>query len=289
MHIQNLYLYPIKSLGGMAVSEAVINERGFQYDRRWMLVGADPQAGIYPFMTQREHPVMSQINVALLPGHLHVSERMRPDDGLTIGLEQHTDEVLTTVVWDDTVQAVAVSDVADRWFSRVLGLRCRLVYMPEQTHRPVDAQYVAPDAQGYVPGVSFADGYPYLVIGQASLDELNRRLDQPITMNRFRPNIVVSGTEPNDEDSWQQFRLGDTEFYGVKPCARCVLTTIDPVTGQKGREPLKTLATYRQYAHKILFGQNAIVGKTGGTISIGDEVEVIARQTPWLAPPVEIL
>ena len=157
--------------------------------------------------------------------------------------------------------------------------------MPETTHRAVDPAYARQhDA------VSFADGYPYLLIGQASLDNLNQRLAEPITMHRFRPNIVVAGSAPYDEDAWQQFGVGDVAFYGVKPCARCVLTTIDPQTGQPGREPLRTLSTYRQWKHKILFGQNMLAKPADkrplGTLRVGQPVMVLERQEPWLAPPV---
>jgi len=183
-------------------------------------------------------------------------------------------------IWDsEHVLAVRVSDEADRWFSDALGKPCHLVYMPEATHRTVDPAYARP-----TDAVSFADGYPYLLIGQASLDDLNQRLPDPIGMERFRPNIVVEGSLPYEEDSWQQFSVGELDFSGVKPCARCVLTTIDPATGERGPEPLRTLTTYRQYKHKILFGQNVLLTDVNatGTLRVGDTVAVLNRVDPWL-------
>ncbi|AKD54916.1 MOSC domain-containing protein [Spirosoma radiotolerans] len=289
MTIAELLIYPIKSLGAISVTETVVEGKGLRYDRRFMLV--DPNGD---FMTQRTNHQMALLDVAMDgDAGLRVWHRHRPTDVLTLPLtipsqteaETTPRETVAVTIWDSrNVPALVVSAEADQWFSRVLDKPCRLVYMPETTHRDVDPAYArANDA------VSFADGYPYLLIGQASLDYLNRQLDEPITMIRFRPNIVVAGSLPNEEDAWQQFRIGDVDFWGVKPCARCVLTTIDPETGQKGREPLRTLATYRQWKHKILFGQNVLAKPTGeltlGTLRVGQPIEVLNRQEPWLTPP----
>lgn len=279
MTISALYLYPIKSLAGIAVSEAAVQAKGFQHDRRFMLV--EP-SGV--FITQRSNPHMALIDVALEGDRLHVWHRQRPDDVLDLPLEPVPDTLmpLPVSIWDDeNVAAVAVSDEADRWFSAALDKPCRLVYMPDRTRRPVDPAYARPGDT-----VSFADGYPYLLIGQASLDDLNQRLASPITMQRFRPNLVVSGSTPYDEDSWRHFRIGELDFYGVKPCARCVLTTIDPVTGERGKEPLRTLTTYRQWKQKILFGQNVLPAEhASGQLRVGQSVAVVSRNEPWLAAP----
>ncbi|GAB3722028.1 MOSC domain-containing protein [Spirosoma lituiforme] len=289
MTISELLIYPIKSLGAISVTETVVEGKGLRYDRRFMLV--DPNGD---FMTQRTNYQMALLNVAINEtAELRVWHRHRPDDVLTLPLTIPTQtegaepprETIGVTIWDSShVPALLVSAEADQWFSRVLEKPCRLVYMPETTHRDVDPAYAREQD-----AVSFADGYPYLLIGQASLDTLNQRLEEPITMLRFRPNIVVAGSLPYEEDAWQQFRIGDVEFFGVKPCARCVLTTIDPETGQKGREPLRTLATYRQWKHKILFGQNVLAKPTGaltlGTLRVGQPVNVLQRQEPWLTPP----
>lgn len=272
-----LYLYPIKSLGGIAVSEAFVAEKGFRHDRRFMLVDPDSH-----FITQRTNHHMALIDVAIEGETLRVWHRHQPDDVLELPLMPAQGESLTATVWhDQAVDSITVSAKADRWFSNALGKSCRLVYMPETTRRPVDPEYARQND-----AVSFADGYPYLLIGQSSLDDLNQRLTQPVEMIRFRPNIVVSGSLPYDEDAWSQFRIGGLTFYGVKPCARCVLTTIDPATGQRGPEPLRTLAKYRQWKHKILFGQNVLTNRvsTAQVLRVGQAVEVVERVEPWLAP-----
>ncbi|RIV26858.1 MOSC domain-containing protein [Fibrisoma montanum] len=279
--IQNLYLYPIKSLGAVSVTEAIVEEKGFRYDRRYMLVDPTGQ-----FITQRSNHHMALIDVAIADTTLRVWHRARPENALELPVTAPEPTGLMPVnIWDSHgVQAVTVSDAADRWFSEALGLPCRLVYMPETTRRPIDTDYAQNDE-----AVSFADGYPYLFIGQASLNHLNQQLDEPLSMARFRPSIVVSGSGPNEEDTWAHIRIGDVDFYGVKPCARCVLTTIDPATGEKGKEPLKTLATYRQWKHKILFGQNVLVSPgTTGTVRVGQSINVVSRQEPWLSPPVPV-
>lgn len=286
--LSDLRIYPIKSLGGISVSEAIVDEKGFRYDRRFMLVTPSGT-----FMTQRNHHDMALIDVNMEGDKLHVWHRNRPDNVLTLPLTPPPGESGKTMpvsIWDDeNVAAMLVSAEADRWFSEALDKPCRLVFMPDSTRRPVDPVYARPDEQGRPSAVSFADGYPYLLIGQASLDDLNQRLPQPVEMLRFRPNIVVSGSLPYDEDAWQQFRIGDLTFYGVKPCARCVLTTIDPATGQQGREPLHTLAQYRRWKHKILFGQNVLAdADTGGRLRVGQAVTIVSRTEPWLAAPDRI-
>lgn len=287
--IQDLLIYPIKSLGGVSVSEALVEEKGFRYDRRYMLVTtADDPDGEGKFITQRTHHHMTLIDVSIVGERLHVWHRHQPGAILALPLDgpAGTTAIKSVSVWDsEDVGAITVSAEADQWFSNALGRPCQLVFMPDTTRRPVEPKYALRDEEGQPSAVSFADGFPYLLIGQASLDELNRRLDQPIGMERFRPNLVVSGSEPYAEDSWYQFRVDNLSFYGVKPCARCVLTTIDPQTGQKGKEPLKTLATYRQFGHKILFGQNVLA--TGqGMLRVGQSIEIIEQREPWLAPPV---
>ena len=290
MTISELYIYPIKSLGGISVSEVVVEAKGFQHDRRFMLVSPSKTDGSWAFMTQRSTHQMALIDVAIQNGTVKVWHRHRPDDVLELPLTvaSASAETIFVTIWDSkNVPALTVSDTADQWFSKVLGTACRLVFMPETTHRAVDPAY-ARDQDA----VSFADGYPYLLIGQASLDALNQRLAEPIAMNRFRPNIVVQGSLPNEEDSWAEFSIGALRLYGVKPCARCVIPTIDPETGQQGKEPLSTLATYRKWKTKILFGQNVLAQPTGqfplGSIQVGQSVEVIRYQEPWLAPPVPV-
>ncbi|MFC6099421.1 MOSC domain-containing protein [Olivibacter domesticus] len=264
--ISELYIYPIKSLGGVSLSSAEVTDRGFKYDRRWMLVDAHNR-----FLTQREVAQMALIKVAIEEGGLSLTHP-RMEVVKVPFYQEGQDEQLFTI-WNDTCKGVLVKKELDDWFSDALAMKCRLVYMPERTHRQVDQQY-APD--GMI--TSFSDAYPFLTIGQASLDDLNGRLDEPLPMNRFRPNIVFSGGHAFEEDVMHHIRIGNIDFYGVKLCARCVVTTIDQQTAEKAKEPLKTLASYRSKNKKIMFGQNLI--HTGaGLIRVGDRLEVLSMHT----------
>ena len=169
-------------------------------------------------------------------------------------------------VWEDRCRGQWVSIQADQWFSDMLQISCRLIYMPDTTHRRVDGRYASNKEI-----VSFADGYPLLLIGQASLDDLNQRLPSPVPMNRFRPNMVFTGGTPYQEDEFKQFKLAGISFFGVKRCARCVITTIDQDTIARSKEPLRTLNEYRKENNKIYFGQNLLFQGTG-LISIGDPI-----------------
>ncbi|WP_290796086.1 MOSC domain-containing protein [Flavihumibacter sp. UBA7668] len=246
--ISGLFIYPIKSLGGIELDSVLVTDRGLQYDRRWMLVDANGR-----FLTQREHPVMALLQVGLGADHLLVFHKHHPEEAIQIPLDLTNGIELSVTIWDDTVQALLVDKNLDNWFSRQLGINCSLVYMPDSSRREVDSRYAS---QKEI--TSFSDAYPMLLIGQASLDDLNTRLASPVPMNRFRPNIVVEGWEAYEEDSIGSFQAGAIKFTAVKPCARCVLTTINQETGEKGKDPLKTLASYRTQNNKVLFGQNLV-------------------------------
>jgi uncharacterized protein YcbX len=216
-------------------------------------------------ITQREVPAMALIQPSITPTGLRVIYRPTAQE-FDIPFEVANNDLVRVQCWDDTVAAQFVGAEADRWFSEQLKVNCRLVYMPESTKRQTDVKYTS---EGHY--TSFADGYPFLLIGEASLEELNSRLDQPLPMNRFRPNIVFSGGEPFEEDRLHDFTIGDIRFSGVKRCARCVMTTIDQGTAERGKEPLRTLAKYRAEGHKILFGQN-LIHYGLGEIAVGDEL-----------------
>lgn len=264
MHLSEIWIYPVKSLGGIRLKEAKTEERGLQYDRRWLIIDENNT-----FITQRVFHQMALIDVSLSQGGLKVFERNDPENSIMVPYEPVSGANLSVKIWDDVVEAVTVTDEADAWLSAQIGQPVRLVMMPESTERKADPKYAK---NGEI--VSFADGYPFLVISQASLDELNSRLEDPISMVRFRPNFVIAETAPFEEDQWKRIRIGDMDFEIVKPCARCVLTTVDPETGQKGVEPLKTLASYRRVNNKVLFGQN-LVASNFGVIKEGDELEVV--------------
>ena len=194
------------------------------------------------------------------------------------GLDARRDPV---IIWTDECEAASAGPAAGEWFSELLGAPCRLVRLPLSTVRQVDLRYAEPGDR-----VGFADGFPFLLLSQGSLDELNRRLDVPVPMNRFRPNIVVEGCEPHAEDGWSQVTMGGVGFRIVKPCARCVITTTDQRSGERGREPLRTLATYRVFDGKVLFGQN-LIHDGPGVVRVGQECVVAAPAPHPGVPPSE--
>ncbi|WP_310589035.1 MOSC domain-containing protein [Dyadobacter crusticola] len=264
MQLSEIWIYPVKSLGGIRLSEATTEERGLEYDRRWMIIDENGK-----FLTQRVLSKMALIDVELTDLGLKIVNRNEPQNALIVPYLPVTQQPRTVTIWDDVVEAVTVSNEADQWLSEQFGQKLELVKMPEQTERKADPRYAKNNEN-----VSFADGFPFLIISQASLDDLNSRLEAPITMRRFRPNIVISGTAPFEEDQWKSIQIGSLEFEIVKPCARCILTTINPETAEKGAEPLKTLSTFRKVNNKILFGQNAVT-RTLGTMREGDSVSVL--------------
>ncbi|MBA3823276.1 MAG: MOSC domain-containing protein [Ktedonobacterales bacterium] len=268
MHLSAMTVFPVKSLRGIETESAWVEARGLHADRRWLITNAQGD-----FLTQRTHPRMALVTTEL------VSEGVRCTApgiaAITIPYEPLAPTTLNVTVWQSTCQAHIVDATLDQWFSDYLGLACHLVYMPETTRRVVNPLYAAP---GDI--VSFADGYPVLLAGQSSLDDLNARMAEPLPMARFRPNLVISGTDAFAEDTWARIRIGTVEFAVVKPCARCVMTTVDPARGEfAGKEPLRTLATYRRDGDKVLFGQNAIP-RGSGMVRVGDSVEVIAVREP---------
>lgn len=264
--LSQIWVYPVKSLGGIALQEAVAEPRGFRHDRRWMLVDERGR-----FVTQREMPQMAMLGTSIQPPFLRVFWKNAPDILVEIPLDPGNDLLPQKMVevWSDRCKALEMPTEVNQWFSDNLKQRLRLVFMPDATKRRTDGRY-APAGQH----VSFADGFPYLIIGQASLDELNRRLADNLPMNRFRPNLVFTGGEPFEEDGWTDFSIGGAnEFRRVKPCARCVVTTIDQQTGQRSAEPLKTLATFRKSGNRILFGQNVIPVRTAALpVRVGDQI-----------------
>jgi len=264
MQLQDIFIYPIKSLGGLRMTEAQVGIRGLSYDRRWMVV--DEKGG---FLTQRKHHQMALLQVELLAEGLRVFHKQKADQQHFIPLEPESSDFIPVTIWDDAVAGQLVNESSDRWFSEILGFPCRLVFMPDAIERPVDQKYTINQET-----VSFADAMPYMVIGQKSLDDLNSKLPSPLPMNRFRPNFVFSGGEAFAEDHWTQVKIGACTFQVTKPCARCILTTVDQATAITGKEPLKTLASYRTVNNKVLFGQNMIALDTG-LVKVGDEIKVL--------------
>lgn len=271
--VSELYIYPIKSLGGIALNKASLIERGFEHDRRWMLVDADNK-----FLTQREVNAMAFLKVQIAAEGLLITNINTPGEQLLVPFEPTITETEMVDVWSSRCRGQRVSDEVDAWFSKQLGFPCKLIYMPDTTRRYVDGRYAHNKEI-----TSFTDGYPLLLIGQASLDDLNSRLEVPLPMNRFRPNIVFTGGTPFQEDYMKHFDINGITFFGVKPCARCVMTTINQQTGEKAKEPLKTLSTYRLKNKKILFGQNLLHQGTG-IISLGDTITIHEQKLVEIVP-----
>lgn len=263
LRLSELWIYPIKSLGGIRCRQAMALEKGFEHDRRWMLVDEHNR-----FITQREHPQMALFAVGLTGNMLQVTHR-KTTSSVQFETTRMNDRQLKVQIWDDVVDVYEVDEEISRWFSRELGFSCRLVKFPEEKPRPVDKNYVPDPLQ-----VSLADGYPYLIIGQSSLDELNKRLSEPVTMHRFRPNLVFTGGSAFEEDQWKEFFIGNIRFIAVKPCARCILTTVSPETGEKGKEPLQTLSLFRRKNNNVYFGMN-VVALTQGMLFEGDTIQLV--------------
>jgi uncharacterized protein YcbX len=264
MHISEIWIYPVKSLGGIRLTASQIEEKGLQYDRRWMIVDENGK-----FITQRVNRKMATLDVALHADGLVISNRSALPDHIHVPFQPVSSTVVEVKIWKDVVEAHTVCDEADTWLSEQLGKPVRIVEMTESSERKIDPQYARSGET-----VSFADDFPFLLISEASLEELNGRLAVPVEMKRFRPNFVVAGTGPFAEDLWKRIRIGQTSFLVAKPCERCVVTTIDPRTGHKGPEPLKTLATFRRVNNQVLFGQN-LVGLQKGIVREGDPLEVL--------------
>lgn len=264
--LSQIYIYPIKSLGGISVPSALVESRGLQFDRRWMLVDESGK-----FLTQRTFAEMALLEVSLQSEGLVINHKTKNITPLFVPYAPTTNNILAVQIWDDSCSAVEVSSMANKWFTQALNRFCRLVYMPDSTQRQADLEYA-----NFGDVVSFADSYPILLIGENSLQDLNNRLSEPVPMNRFRPNLVFTGGTPFTEDSWHHFQIGELSFKGVKPCGRCGVITIDQATTQKSQEPLRTLATYRTAPEKnqILFGQNVIPVTFHKKIKIGDSIIV---------------
>jgi uncharacterized protein YcbX len=259
--LTGLFIYPIKSCRGIPVDQWDVDEFGLRYDRRFMLVD---EAG--EFMTQRDHPRLVLVSPAITGKVLRVSAPGMPP--LELPLEPKATVVTQVTVWDDSCEASWTGEAAARWFSDFLGIPCSLFHMPAESFRPTNPAY---DPSGS--RVSFADAYPLMLISEESLADLNRRLAQPLPMNRFRPNLTVSGGGAYDEDRWTRLEIGSLVLNLVKPCDRCVITTTDQSTTARGVEPLRTLATYRKVDGKVYFGQNA-VHQAPGRLRVGDSVTV---------------
>jgi uncharacterized protein YcbX len=266
--VSALYIYPIKSCRGIEVRSFRLDDLGPQFDRRYMVVDANGVA-----ITQRMEPRLALVVPSLQPTTLLV--RAQGMQSLKLPLMQHGDgRVVEVEHFDHRSPAFDAGSDASGWFSEWLGRECRLVYMPNAQVRRVSPEH-AP-AAAYT---AFTDGFPELLLSTASIDDLSARSRTTLVPERFRPTILITGCDAYAEDSWRKIRIGDLPFDVVKPCARCVVTTIDPMTAERGKEPLATLNEYRKQGSKVLFGQNC-VHRELGSVRVGDSIEVIEHVTP---------
>ena len=292
MHISEINIYPIKSLKGISLSSALVEARGLQYDRRWMLTTPEGM-----FLTQREFPRMARVAVRVDSGELIVESEEAGE--MRVPFEPDTGERRQVTIWRSVCEGIVYDGAVSEWFSDAIGTDCRLVYMPEGSRRGINPRFDRGDDI-----VSFADGYPMMLLSEASVGHLNSRIAmnnshvdaggspavQPLPMDRFRPTLVVSGAGPFAEDDWKRVKIGDALFRSTKPCERCVITTVDQSRGEfDGKEPLKTLASYRMAKNvmpsridafgvepnAVLFGQNLVPETPGAAVRVGDKVEVL--------------
>ncbi|SHN18342.1 hypothetical protein SAMN04488057_109153 [Cyclobacterium lianum] len=261
--VTSINIFPIKSLAGISIPRSRVEISGFQYDRQWMLVDSEGK-----FLSQRTLPEMALFQVKLEADHLLLSHREYENTRLRLPVAMDSGERRKVRIWEDQVEASFIGKEADEWFSDLLHRKCHLVKMPANEKRWIPEKY-----QFRREHVGFADSMPFLIIGQSSLDDLNGRLETPVPMDRFRPNIVFSGADAFAEDTWDRFSIGPVNFKVTKPCARCIMTTVDQNTGRKGKEPLHTLARYRRKENKIFFGQN-LIALNEGDLAIGDLIDL---------------
>jgi uncharacterized protein YcbX len=261
--IAGLFFYPVKSCRGIAAARAEVEHRGLRHDRRWMIV--DHQS---KFVTQRTDPRLALVDVAIEPDVLVLSAPERPALRVPRGAGEGARRRVR--IWRDDVDAVDCGEPAATWTSDWLGRPTSLVFLPDDVERAVNPAYAKAGSL-----VGFADGYPILLASVASLEDVNARLQEPVPMNRFRPNIVVAGSDAWAEDTWRRIRIGRVALHVAKPCDRCTIPTIDQRTAERGTEPLETLATFRKKDQKVLFGQNCVPEELG-EIAVGDTVTIEA-------------
>lgn len=256
--VEQIIVYPVKSLGGISVNKSKALTAGFEYDRRWMLLDENNV-----FITQREIPNLSQFSTSLTTDQLIITYQ---NETIAIPLENDTEDIFNAKVWDDLANLKHVNNAVNEWFSDHLKQRVKLVKMASENARSHFSS-----TKNMTLNVSLADGYPYLIVGDESLRNLNSNLEQPISINRFRPNIVVSTQQPHEEDNWDSLNIGQASFLNIKPCGRCQIVSIDPITSQINHAPLKSLNQIRKSGNQVLFGTN-VMCTTEGEVSVGDTI-----------------
>lgn len=267
-----LFRYPLKSAAGVSCREVELDRYGVRDDRRWMMI--DPAGAP---VTQREAPRLALLRARSSPEGLHLEWKNGEARGsfearATVERPARDAPRVPVTIWGDALRLPLASEAANAWLTGCLGIDARLAWMPDDVDRPVNPRYATPDDR-----TSLTDGYPLHLIGSGSMADLNNRLEYPVGVERFRPNVYVEGPAAFDEDSWARVRIGGSILRVVKPCPRCAVTTVDPATGSRGKEPLRTLSAYRKREDGVMFGQNALHEGTG-TLRVGDPVEVLSRR-----------
>ncbi len=259
--VTQLFIYPVKSFAGIQLESSKVDSMGLQFDRRWMVVS--PKGG---FITQRTVPKMALINTTLDGAQLTLSTKGK--ELHKVALTTPDSEKIDVEVWEDSLRVSKVGNDTDAWLSDALGIDCHLVYIEDDVVRQCDLDF---SDEGERTG--FADGFPILIVSEESLIDLNQRLDSPVDMRRFRPNVVLAGCEAFAEDKLSEFSIGDLQMKAVKICSRCPMPMVDPDLGERtSQEPIATLSTYRKWDGKIFFGMN-VIQQQQGVISVGDSLE----------------
>ncbi len=267
LKLSAIYIYPVKSMPAVALKEAEARGRGLAGDRRWMLTDAQGR-----FISLREERKLLSFRISDAGDSWKIE---RENNSMYLPCVPDQGEMQQVRIWDDEVLALEGKREWSDWFSHELERECRLVYMSPDSHRPVRAEWQLENEE-----VSFADGYPYLIINEASVRELESQTEEKMDILRFRPNLVIAGGESNSEFFYRELSAGSAVFNGLKPCARCVVTTLDPNTGAQGVEPLRTLAR-NKINGKVVFGQHASL-KEAGKVRVGDEVKVLRfKDSPY--------
>lgn len=257
--VRSLHVYPVKSCRGIDMDSATIVPTGFRFDRQWMTIAPDGN-----FLSQRSNPILAEVRTRFEGDRLILEAPGR--SRLEVAATEPDGTAQPVTIWSDRCDAVSAGPEAAEWFSSLLGTPCELVRQADTGIRQVDTRYAELGDR-----VAFADGFPFLLISADSVDELNRRLAEPVPADRFRANIIVDGCGPHAEDLWHEITIGEVGFQVAKPCARCTVITTDQESGARSAEPLRTLAGYRTVDGKVLFGQN-LVHRGIGVLRVGDEV-----------------
>ncbi|MFM9825431.1 MOSC domain-containing protein [Flavobacterium sp.] len=253
--VTELYIYPVKSLAGIPVETALAQEMGFENDRRWMLIDNENQ-----FITQRNHPVLTQFFPKINESSIEISYLDKKHE---FSISESSDIPIFSKVWDDETTVFEVNGTTSKWFSEILGFGCKLVKIGDRIHTSTQLNKSL--------NVSLADGYPYLLMGSKSFDFLNEKLKKKITIQRFRPNIVIRTTVAHEEDSLTLFQIGAVKFQNAKPCSRCIMINNNPENGIVYKEPLRSLSKYRKVDNLVFFGTNLIC-LNEGEINVGDSL-----------------